>query len=351
MPPKNKKTQAGFTLIEFVISSALTMALLAATFTLMNSLFTANTGVIQVLNTQQNIRVALNAVTRDITMAGTGLPDSGIPVPNGTNSTKIARPGLNVTCGASTVGCLPTTNNVLPILSPGDGVGVVVASATTDALTIALVDQTSPTWTVLSIGTNATSVTFTQNVRDAGTYKLNTNDLLLFNNANGSAFGNVTSVATTTTGLANFADGVTDLLGINQSTAQFGNMTQTLRNPASNPVTYPPTTATRVLLITYYINNSNPQTPKLMRSVNALTPQVMVENVENLQFSFDLYDDVNNTESANVATTSNPNQIRAVRVAINAHSTDLMPRSKEYFHFGMVSKVNVRNATFRNRYS
>ena len=342
------KSQGGFTLIEFMIASLLAMGILAATFTVMNNLFVANTSVQQMLGAQQNLRVGMNAITRDITMTGTGLPDSGIPIPNGTPSTQLVRPGLGVACGANTTGCLPTPNNVIAIVTPGDGVGPTAAGVQTDALTIAMVDQTSPTWVVSSITSGGTVVNFTQNVRDAGTTQLFIKDLLLFNNANGSAFGCVTTVVSTTSGQAQFFLG--DVLNINQPNAQYGNMTQTLRNPGSSPVTYPPTTATRVMLITYFLDNTSPQNPKLMRSVNANTPQVMVEGIENLQFSFDLFNYTNNTETSNVPTTSNPNQIRSVRVALSGHSPDKLKRTNDYAHFNLVSKINVRNATFRNRY-
>jgi Tfp pilus assembly protein PilW len=342
------KSQRGFTLVEFMIASLLTMSILAATFTVMNNVFVANTSVQQILGAQQNLRVGMNALTRDITMTGTGLPDSGIPIPNGTGAAQLVRPGLGLTCGVSTTGCLPTPNNVISILSPGKGIGPTVAGVATDVLTIAMIDQTSPTWAIASISTDGTVVNFTQNVRDAGATQLFVKDLLLFNNANGSAFGCVTTVVATTSGQAQFKAG--DVLNINQPTAQFGTMTQTLRNPGSNPVTYPPTTATRVTLITYFLDNSSSQNPKLMRSVNGNSPQVMVEGIENLQFSFDLYNYANNTDTANVGTTTSPNQIRSVRVALSGHSTDKLKRTNDYAHFGLVSKINVRNATFRNRY-
>jgi Tfp pilus assembly protein PilW len=342
------KDQRGFTLIEFMIASLLTMAILAATFTVMNSVFVANTSVQQILGVQQNLRVGMNAITRDITMTGTGLPDSGIQIPNGSGATQLVRPGLGLTCGVSTTGCLPTPNNVIAIISPGKGVGPTVNGVGTDAVTIAMIDQTSPTWVVSSISTDGTVVNFTQNVRDAGTTQLFVKDLLLFNNANGSAFGCVTTVVSTTSGQAQFKTG--DALNINQPLAQYGTMTVSLQNPASNPVTYPPTTATRVTLISYFLDNSSPQNPKLMRSVNANTPQVMVEGIENLQFSFDLFDFTNSTDTSNVGTTANPNQIRSVRVALSGHSPDKLKRTNDYAHFGLVSKINVRNATFRNRY-
>lgn len=344
----NTNGQAGFTLVEFMLASMLTLTVLAATFTLMNSLFVSNTTVQEILSTQQNLRVAMNAITRDITTTGTGLPDSGIPIPNGANSALLARPGISITCGVTTVGCLPTPNNVVALVSPGDGIGPTVANAATDVLTLATVDQTSPTWVTTSFSTDGTVVGFAQDVRDSGATQMFVNDLVLFNNANGKAFGCVTTVASTTSGQAEFK--ANDVLNINQPAAQFGAMGAALKNPGSNPATYPPTSAVRVMLITYYIDNSNSQNPKLMRSVNANTPQVMVEGIENLQFSYDLFDFANNTDTSNQPSPTNLNQIRSVRIALNGRSPDKLKRTGDYFHFGLVSKINIRNATFRNRY-
>jgi type II secretory pathway pseudopilin PulG len=343
----NLKNQRGFSLLEFMISGALTLVVLAATFTLLNNLFVANTSVQQVLGAQQNLRVGMNAITRDITMAGTGFPDNGIPIPNGAGSASIARPGLGIACGVSTTGCLPTPGNVISIITPG--VGVVTAAGTaTDVLTIAMIDQTAPTWNIVSMSTDGTVVTFSQNVRDAGATQLVVKDLLLFNNAHGSSFGCVTTVAAGTSVQAQFAAG--DALNINQppATVNSGNMASTLQSPG-----IPPTTATRVLLITYFLDNTNPQDPKLMRSVNGKAPpQVMVENIDSLQFSYDLFDyignggDISNVKDPGLKT----NQIRSVRVFLYGHSSDKLKRTGDYAHFALVSKVNIQNASFRNRY-
>ena len=125
---------------------------------------------------------------------------------------------------------------------------------------------------------------------------------------------------------------------------------------------FPTTTAQRVKLITFYIDNQIAGNPRLMRmsSESAYSPQVMVEGIENVQFSFDLYNYTNSIDTSNVATTDPcpipgvvtpcPNQIRSVRVALYGHSPDRLKRTGDYYHFGLVSKINVRNATFRNRY-
>jgi Tfp pilus assembly protein PilW len=349
MGSKVKNQPNGFTLVEFMIANLVILIVFAATFTLLQKVFLANSRMQQVLSTQQNLRVAMNTITRDITMAGTGLPEGGIPIPNGTNAVPLVRMGLGTPCPnppGTGPGCMPTPNNVIAIITPGDGIGPTIATVTTDAITLAAVDQTSPTWNISSISTDGTVIDFTQDITASPT-QLSTNDLLVFSNANGLAFGCVTDVKSASR--AEFKG--TDILNINQPTAQYGTVAASLQNPGSSPVTYPPTSATRVMLITYHIDNTNTQNPKLMRGVNASAAQVMVEGIENLQFSFDLFDFTNNTETSNLATTANPNQIRSVRLAINGHSPEKLRQANDYYHFGLVSKINVRNVTFRNRYS
>jgi Tfp pilus assembly protein PilW len=339
-----KESNSGFTLIEFAVCNLATLIMFAATFSLLNTVFTANSGMGEIKDTQQNIRVAMNTISRDITMAGTGLPNGGIAVPNGANSAVIPRQGAG--------GNLITPNNVVALLTPGNaagptvGGGVVNTMSTsgyaTDVLTITTINQDSPTWNALNISADGTQMNFVQDVR-SGASQLFVGDLLVVTNSLGSVFGCVTSVSATTS-QAFFA--AADLMGINQPTAAAGN----IRSLRSGGV-YPPTTVTRINIVNYYIDNANSAHPKLMRATNAQTPQVIVDDVENLQFAFDLFDFTSNVDTANQATTSSPNQIRSVNVAISGRSPQMMQRSNKYYRFSLVSKVNVRNATFRNRYT
>jgi Tfp pilus assembly protein PilW len=329
-----KKTNAGFSLVEFSISNLATMIMLAATFTLLTMIFTANVTVSEVMTTQQNLRVAMNTITRDIVMAGTGLPTGGITVPNGDDSAALPRGGAG--------GSLTTPNNSIAILSPGNAVGPTINAVATDALTITAINQESPTWTIATINADGDEIDFIEDVREGDT-QLFPGDLLVFTNLNGSVFGSVTEVAEDTS-TAMFEDG--DAMGMNQSDAEAGN----IASLANDDGTYPPTIASRINMITYYISNASPEHPRLMRAVNAQAPQIIVEDVENLQFSFDLFDFETNESTAGQETTIMPNQIRSVHVSIGGRSPKVLERSNEYYRFSLVSKVNVRNATFRNRY-
>ena len=84
-------------------------------------------------------------------------------------------------------------------------------------------------------------------------------NLIMFHNQNGTALEYVTSVAGQTIG---FSAG--DPAGLNQSGKTFG----TVANLATSPGVFPPTTVTRVWMVTYYVDATNPQDPQLIRQVN-----------------------------------------------------------------------------------
>jgi hypothetical protein len=320
------------------------MIVLGATFTLMQMVFTANAGMGDMMATQQNVRVAVNTIARDITMAGTGLPSGTVASPNGLNSAPLIRPGMTTFSSAErTLKTTPTF--AIPIISPGDNSGPTV-SVDTDALTIFTINQDSPNWYVSTVTpfTDRYEITFTDDVTQ-GAKILYPGDLLLFNNANGSVLGCVSDVSSLTAQLAFFRS--TDTMGMNQPTAAAGN----IGSLANMNGTYPPTTATRVNIINYYIKNDMPGHPKLMRAVNAEPPQEIARDIENLQFSFDLYDFLTEVGNANQPDPPNPNQIRAVLVSITGRSPEPLARTSAFYRFSLVSKISVRNSTFRNRYS
>jgi hypothetical protein len=90
-----------------------------------------------------------------------------------------------------------------------------------------------------------------------------------------------------------------------------------------------------------------------MRAVNNSNfsaAQVIADDIENLQFLFDLFDYNSSVQTSDVSATNSPNQIRSVNVALSGRSAEVMNRTSEFYRFQLVSKINIRNATFRNRY-
>jgi type IV pilus assembly protein PilW len=72
--------QVGFTLIELMIGMALGLIVVAAAFTILTTTSKALRANEQVVDTQQNLRMAMELLTRDIKLAGFGNP--GVPVGN-----------------------------------------------------------------------------------------------------------------------------------------------------------------------------------------------------------------------------------------------------------------------------
>jgi len=343
--PEKWRSERGITIIEFAITSLLIMVVLGATFTVMNSTFLANASAQQTLQTQQAMRVAMDTVAREITMAGTGLPGA-ITVPNGTGSISLLRPGIGTV--------LPTAANNLSIVTPGEAEGPLITGQTsaqsTDVITIVSASAQSPLWRLSGYTDTApgTDISFATNVR-AGSTQIFVNDVLLFTNNNGSVMGCVTSVSTTVD-VASFDDG--DACGINQPGAANGNFINTMLNP---DMTLPPTTAVRINVVTYYLSAAGSHGhPSLMRATNAQAGEELIEGVEDLQFTYDLFDFATGVETANVVPASgfsSSNQIRSVNIMLKGRSPKKLRGTHDFYRFGISSKVTIRNSTFRNRYN
>jgi Tfp pilus assembly protein PilW len=342
---RTRQPESGFTLVEFAIASVTMMIMLAATFSIMNATFAGNASAQEILQTQQAMRVAINTIAREITAAGTGLPGS-ITVPNGTGSVALTRPGTGT--------ALPTAANNLSIVTPGEADGPQItgqsSAQNTDVVTVVSVNAQSPLWTLTAYSDTVpgTDITFSNNIR-SGTHQLFVNDVLLFTNINGSVMGCVTGVSTSVD-VAAFDDD--DACGVNQPAAAGGNFITTMLNPN---LTLPPTTAVRINVVTYYLTGAGTHGhPALMRAVNAQPAEELIEGVEDLQLTYDLYDFTTSTETANVVPGTGfalSNQIRSVNIAIKGRSPRRLERTGDYYRFGLTSKVTIRNSTFRNRYN
>jgi hypothetical protein len=121
--------------------------------------------------------------------------------------------------------------------------------------------------------------------------------------------------------------------------------------------TYPPTSATRVWMITYYIDiNSDPTHPMLMRAVNFNAPQPVAETLENLQFTYNFADGtspapVNQFTVPTVPLPSgdNENQIRSVNVYMGGRSTSYGAPGK-YIRANLTTQVALRSMAYFNTY-
>jgi len=76
------KRQAGFSLMEVLVATALMVVIMGTTLRALSDATHANEAVTLMADSQENLRAAMNYMTKDLIEAGEGLPQGGIPIPN-----------------------------------------------------------------------------------------------------------------------------------------------------------------------------------------------------------------------------------------------------------------------------
>jgi hypothetical protein len=193
------------------------------------------------------------------------------------------------------------------------------------------------------------------------TNPITTGNLIMFHNQNGTALEYVTGVAGQTIAFAGGDPG-----GLNQTGLAHG----TVANLATTPGVFPPTTITRVWMVTYYINSTTATDPQLIRQVNypnypaaapANPPQAIADDIENLGFSYDI------TSSTDAAGTypngpgnaaqpilpDTPAQIRAVNVFLAGRSEyAYTPQTTpQFLRSNLSTQVSIRSLSFTNQFN
>jgi hypothetical protein len=337
----------GSSVLEMTMSTLLTGVLLLAGGALFRPAIDVSHMVIQRAAMQQSARSAMNVMSRDLRLAGNGIPGGGIQLPAGTGSVRSKFACDSGQCYQTN----PVTNPDneyssarLHALTTGDDKGAVVNGILTDIVTVAYRDPNSnldeyPLTEVSVSGNQIRFDTSTSPAYDDPDTGVKSGDVLLLCNMNGCAAGVVTSV---------LADGYVNLgadpLNMNQPAAAFGNIVSLL-NPASE------TRAFRILVVTYYIDASNPDALRLMRQVNAHPSQVAAFNVENLQMSYDIFDQNSSTVTNDLSDAGGtPNQIRKINMSMGARSPGESLFERGYERLTLTTSVSPRNLRFRDLY-
>ena len=362
MPTKNRKS--GFTLLELLVSMVLGVLVMGAMATLFKSGMTSTFLVAQRAETQQNMRAAVDLVAKDINMAGAGFTGA-IQLPTGAGNNGLSKLGCDQagTCYVPNF-TYPGTNQMYGI-NPGYKNGVqgnaVVPQAPPpaidDSITVAYADYNFPLWEYnvqFATNTNISSVTLTPNpiynpappaINSAG--GLQVGDLVYF--PAGPSVAEVTGLTATT---ITFSD--LDALNINQS----GAATNTLKGIAanayigSNPAVF--TTAFRMFVVTYYLTvpAAPGQLPRLMRQVNGLTPVPVADDIINVQFAYDVYNQTTNALDANqpdpLGLGDSPALIQKVNMSVMGQSMTKDGNKSQNMY--LATSVSARNMAFRNRY-
>jgi type II secretory pathway pseudopilin PulG len=380
------KNSPGFTVLELLVGMAIGLIILGSAVAIFTAAMDAHYQVSQRAEMQQNARIAADMISRDISLAGYGLPTGGIQLPQGGSGDSIyacdasqCYTGYSGGSGPSGLpfptvpayGGNPPIANHLYGLMTGYRKGLSLTNATgpSDVITVVYADWTYrlDLFTVSAWTANGTQITLTPPVNPPQPvpplsdpiYGIKTNDLIMLTSTNGSAVGEVTNLSSNT---ITFADG--DPLNINQSNATSGNIKTFVLNSGNGT----PMTATRILVTTYYLDippgpdgtlyTADDGPPRLMKQVNAQPPMPVAENILGLSFTYDVSDDngvvTANLNDGGISTTPpiSPNQIRKVNLTVSARSPmkNASGMIAGYQAMTLATSVGARNMSFRDRY-
>jgi prepilin-type N-terminal cleavage/methylation domain-containing protein len=340
------RSNAGFTLVELLMATALTATIAGISLMALRGMSDAMDGATLTADLNVNLRNTLNLMTRDLLGAGgRNIPVGGIPVPSGDDVLPIVRPSPG---NALAFPAGPTVHAVTHGNDMGPAIGddpntPEVEGVRTDIVTILMTDPTIALDGVplVDVSADGSRVTVDADVViDGSDNGITPGDLIWLRNGLGSTLVMVTSRDGQT---LEFATG--DAMNLNQPDAASGSITQLLGTPG-DPI--PPVTATRVQLLTYYIDDSDRERPRLMRQINMREPRAIGVVIDNLQLTFDLVDGVDNP--VNVAAPASPAQIRKGNLFLSGRSFRPWRRTRAFLRTAVATQVSLRSLAFVDRY-
>lgn len=385
MKPLSKSKNAGFTLLELLISMAITMIVLYTAVQVFRDASYSNQVVAQSADMQDNLRAGLNEIQLDLQQAGAGIPTGGISIPYTSNGSTTAPCGTTAAINRPMLGgttTFPPCNSTLPAVEPGNELGPPITapdatagtpanpSSITDEITVLYQDNTlglntapinssscpggalSYSGTTLTVTFNSTCVNL--NPATANGITMNTGDLVMFSNNIGNAVLVVTGVSGQT---LTFAKGdAFDLNGRNSDTSGTIELLETggAACGGTSATCWPYTTATRIWMITYYLDNiTAPPFVRLIRQVNLNAATPIGETLENLQFTYNFVDgDTNPTNQPSVPAGDSESQIRAIQVYLAARSSYEVHKGDNlgFSRNNLMTQVSLRSMAFVNKY-
>ena len=340
--PSYWREERGLSLVEVMVTLVITLVVLAGSFRAVDDVRKAVEIGALVSENNQSLRAAVIQITRDVMQTGRELPNAGIPVPSGAGSAALRRPAPpNVTL------TFPTAWGVLPSVCPGSGLGPTINDVATDLITVLYADPTIDLnqWPLTAVATNGATMTVDSRTPiDGATNGLRPGDLIWFTNAVGNAIQTVTGVSGQGVG---FASDASDTFGLNARTAAQGTILQ-IRSGA----TFPPTSATRVLMVSYYIDTATVAGQmRLMRRVGFGTPRLVGMGIENLQATYDIVDGTTNpTNRADAVSPNTPSQIRKLNLFVAEQSSTAFSATRRLLRSSVATQVSMRSMSFVDRY-
>lgn len=383
MAPRTARSEAGFSLIEVIISMGIMLLVMAGTFTAMTNAMRAEQTARSITVLNSNLRSSMDLVVRDFLQVGQGLQTGRyIGVPNGPGSLPIVQPGP-----AAAGACAGVTNfPVSPTISAvtvGPDRGPAINGNCTDVITTLAVDGAFEGVNVSSMAANGRSITIypygpdgvngtpddvnISDNPDALGDNIRVGDIIELRRNTATATVYVTAVAGQT---LTFAPG--DPLRLNQfdtGLAMLGttNQMRVAADPAAPVVVggniqQGPWTAYRIRMISYYVDTTtNPASPRLVRRMNADPANAVAFELEAFRLSYDIANGVNNPTAVRMNATDlgaggacapsacSPNQIRKADVTIAIRS-EQKNKQTGYYHNTLFTQVSLRSLSFVDQY-
>jgi prepilin-type N-terminal cleavage/methylation domain-containing protein len=347
------RSENGFTLVELMIASMLTLVVMSVAFSTFENAAELNQAVVEIADQSQNLRAGTNLLIRDLLQAGRNLPTGGIAIPSGANAEAIYRPGP-----AGEVRTFDNTDSTtLSALTTGGALGPMVAGQATDMITILVddpfldalsVDASTATGSGPKLSVDGASMTVGNRTDwiagdpDNGVAAISVGDLFYFLSPSGTTLQTVTRVDSPT--IYFDAD---DPFNLNQRGAEAGSITQILGATM---------TVRRVLMYTYWVEEDDDDIPRLMRALNFFDGTALAGAIEDLTIRYDLVDGTTNpTNVENLPfelddLTYTATQIRKVNLTVAVRSESISSRTGDYVRNRVSTVVSIRNLAFVDRY-
>jgi len=271
-------SEAGFTLVEMMAAFVIlfiAMTAAYATFEFQHASFTTQN---RVAETQQNLRSAMEVLSRDIMLAGYGIP-AAVNLP---------------------AGLLPSGDNTIRTVDPWN------STTTADQIVLLYtydMDANLPP-TTLSANMGAYNTT----ISVASTNGFANGDYIIVTNGTSADLFQITAAITDNTTLPHNTSGV-----------------NALASHAAFPGYTVGATVSKARFVRYFIDTTDPAHPTLMldKMVAGVQPQPLADDIEDMQFQYGLdtnSDFVVDTTAVNAPTAAQIPQIRQVRVWLSART-------------------------------
>jgi Tfp pilus assembly protein PilW len=348
---------AGYSLVELIVAMGVFTVVMGATMTGLANILQGNETVMTVAQINNSARAGMDLMVRDFLQVGSGLPSSHtVSIPNGNASQPIRIPGPPGSAFE-----LPANEAVLPAVIPRSDVGPIINGVKTDVVTVLMADNAFLD-VALSAVTNTTVTVAAGPIIDAGPDRVIEGQLMLISKGSFNTLVQVTDFDAANRVLT-FAAG--DSLRLNQPGAENGNLTfLNAQDPVNDPAA---TRISRMRMITYYMDNTDVNHPKLVRRVNNGHPldfdnnlgtAVAIDAVD-LQFTYDISNGIGNPggvemSEADLAGAGKcapepcaETQVRKINVMMKSRAT---ARNSEYLYNVLESQVSLRAMAFVDRY-